>query len=87
MSKRICVHVRRVIRSPMVTRTIRSGALLRKHVVRGATIGLVPSTINDVAFHHAQLNINEVIHITQDAMTLTTLNALASVLVTAAKFL
>jgi hypothetical protein len=40
-----------------------------------------------MAFHHAQLNINEVIHVTQDAMTLTTLNALASVLVTASKFL
>lgn len=87
MSKRICVHVRRVIRSPMVTRTIRSGTLLRKHVVRGATIGLVPSTINDVAFHHAQLNITEVIHVTQDAVTLTTLNALASVLVTVSKVL
>lgn len=87
MSKRICVHVRRVIRSPVVQRTIRSGSLLKRHVVRGATIGLVPSTINDVAFHHAQLDITEVIHVTQDAVTLTTLNALASILLTVSKIL
>lgn len=87
MSKRICVHIRRVIRSPVVQRTMRSGALLRRHVVRGATIGLVPSTINDVAFHHAQLDMAEVIHVTQDTLTLTTLNALASILVTVSKVL
>lgn len=68
-------------------RTIRSGSLLKRHVVRGATMGLVPATINDVAFHHAQLNIDEVIHVTQDTLTITTLNALASVLMTVSKVL
>lgn len=79
---RICVQVRKVAR-----RTIRSEQLLRRHFVRGAAIGIVPSTINDVAFHHAQLNLGEIIHVTQDTVTITTLNTLASILVTVAKVL
>lgn len=80
--QRICVHVRRV-----ASRTLRSERLLRRHVVRGAAISLVPSAINDVAFHHAQLNVNEIIHVTQDTITITTLNTLASIIVTASKVL
>lgn len=80
--QRVCVQVRRVAR-----RSLRSERLIRRHVVRGVTIGLVPSTINDVVFHHAQLNLNEIVHVTQDTLTITTLNTLASILVTASKIL
>lgn len=79
---RVCVQVRKVAR-----RSLRSERLIRRHVVRGVTIGLVPSTINDVVFHHAQLNLNEIVHVTQDTLTITTLNTLASILVTASKIL
>ncbi len=84
MIKKPCVQVRvvvrRVSRHPVTRRTIRSGALLRKHVVRGATLGLVPDTLNDVAFHHAQLNLNEVIHVVQDTATISTMTALLAAL-------
>jgi len=89
--KHACTHVRitfrRVARHPLTRKTIRSGILFKKHFIRGATFGLVPSTVNDVVFHHAQLNIGEVIHVTQDAFTVSTMNTLAAVLVSASKVL
>lgn len=90
MDRRACVTVkvvfRRVVRHPITTRTMRSGSLLRRHVVRGATLGLFPNTVNDVMFHHASLNVGEILHITQDAVTVAVLNALVAVVSTAAKF-
>jgi hypothetical protein len=51
-------------------------------VVRGATLGLVPDAVNDIAFHHAQLNITEVVHVFQDTITISTMNiVLATILV------
>jgi hypothetical protein len=81
-----CLHtriaIRRVERHPIVQRTLRSGVLLRKHVVRGATLSLVPDAVNDIAFHHAQLNINEVLHVIQDTVAVSTMNTvLATMLV------
>lgn len=77
-----CVHtriaLRRLERHPITQRTIRSGALLKKHVVRGATLSLVPDAVNDIAFHHAQLNLNEVVHVVQDTAVISTLNALTA---------
>lgn len=77
-----CIHtriaLRRIERHPVTQRTIRSGALLRKHVVRGATLSLVPDAVNDIAFHHAQLNLNEVVHVVQDTAVISTLNALTA---------
>jgi hypothetical protein len=81
------ITVRRMVRHPITQKTIRSGALLRKHVVRGATLGLVPNAVNDVVFHHAPFDISEVIHLFQDTATVTTMNALVAVIVTASKVL
>ena len=81
------ITVRRVVRHPITQKTIRSSTLLRKHVVRGATLGLVPATLNDVVFHHAPLNLGEVIHVVQDTATVTTMNAIAAVIITATKVL
>jgi len=80
MITRVRVVVRRVSRHPITRRTIRSGVLLRKHVVRGATLGLVPDAVNDVAFHHAQLNLDEVIHVLQDTATISTMTAVLAAL-------
>jgi hypothetical protein len=85
--RRTCITVRRAARHPVVSRTLRSENLLRRHIVRGATLGIVPSTINDVAFHHAQMNIGELIHITQDTVTISTINTIALILMTTTKFL
>lgn len=81
-----CVHtrvvIRRVSRHPVVQQTIRSGSRIQKHVVRSATLGLVPDAVNDIAFHHAQLNVTEVVHIIQDTVAISTMNmVLATMLV------
>jgi hypothetical protein len=76
------VVMRRVSRHPVVQQTIRSGSRIQKHVVRGATLGLVPDALNDIAFHHAQLNVAEVVHVFQDTITISTMNiVLATILV------
>lgn len=77
--------IRRVTRHPLTRKTIRSGAFLRKHVVRSATLGLLPSTVNDVVIHHAQLNLNEIIHVTQDTVTVAGINAIVALASTLAK--
>lgn len=76
------VVIRRVSRHPVVQQTIRSGSRIQKHVVRGATLSLVPDAVNDIAFHHAQLNVAEVVHVFQDTITISTMNiVLATILV------
>ena len=73
------------MRHPLTRKTIRSGALLRKHVVKGATLGLLPSTVNDVIIHHAQLNLGEILHVTQDTVTVAGINAIVAIASTLAK--
>jgi len=68
------VVIRRVSRHPVVQQTIRSGSRIQKHVVRGATLSLVPDAVNDIAFHHAQLDMVEVVHVFQDTITISTMN-------------
>jgi len=73
------ITIRRVQRHPITKRTIRSTTLLKKHVVRGATLSLVPDALNDFAFHHAQANLDEVIHILQDQVTISGLSAIMAI--------
>jgi hypothetical protein len=68
------VVFRRVSRHPVVQQTIRTGSRIQKHVVRGATLSLVPDAVNDLAFHHAQLNMNEVIHVFQDTIAISSMS-------------
>jgi len=83
-----CVHVRiairRVQRHPVTQRTIRSGTLIKKHVVRGATLGLVPDALNDFAFHHAQVNVDEAIHLVIDQATISSMTAVLAIAMTVA---
>jgi hypothetical protein len=71
MERSLCVRthiaVRKVQRHPVVKRTVR-------HVVRGTTVGFVPSALNDVVFHHAPIDLSELIHATQDTLAVTILN-------------
>lgn len=80
---KVCLHtriaVRRVQRHPLTQRTFRSGNLLRKHVVRGATLGLVPDALNDFGFHHAQMSVDEAIHIVLDQATISSLSAILAI--------
>lgn len=83
-----CVHVRiairRVQRHPVTQRTIRSSTLIKKHVVRGATLGLVPDALNDFAFHHAQVNVDEAIHLVLDQATISSMTAVIAIAMTVA---
>jgi len=78
-----CIHVRitvrRVQRHPITKRTIRSTTLIKKHMVRGATLGLIPDALNDFAFHHAQVTMDEVIHILQDQVSISSMSAVLAI--------
>ena len=76
------VIIRRVSRHPIVKQTIRTGSRIQKHAVRSATLSLVPDAVNDIAFHHAQLNMTEIVHVFQDTVAISTMNMfLATMLV------
>jgi hypothetical protein len=70
---KLCIHtqiaIRRVQRHPVTRRVTR-------HVVHGTTLGFVPSAVNDMVFHHANLSLDEVLHVTQDTVTVSILSAL-----------
>ena len=84
-----CTHVRvvvrRVQRHPITQRTIRSGNLIKKHVVRGATLGLIPDALNDFAFHHAPVTVDEAVHILQDQVTISGMSAVLAVILMVTK--
>jgi hypothetical protein len=76
------VVMRRVSRHPIVQQTIRTGSRIQKHAVRSATLSLIPDAVNDIAFHHAQLDMTEVVHVFQDTIAISTMNmVLATMLV------
>jgi hypothetical protein len=89
MNKEVCVTVRvtvrRVQRHPITKRTMRSTTLLKKHVVRGATFGLVPDALNDFAFHHAQVNLNEFTHLVFDQVAISSISAALAIAMLALK--
>jgi hypothetical protein len=69
------VTVRRVQRHPITKRTVRSTTLLKKHVVRGVTLSLVPDALNDFAIHHAQVSLSEITHLLLDQVTISGMSA------------
>ena len=71
----IRVSVRRISRHPLTRRTLRTS----KHLIRGATFGILPSTMNDVVIHHAPLTLGEVLHVTQDTLTVASINAIVAI--------
>ena len=82
---RVRITVRRIQRHPITERTFRSGILIKKHVVRGATLGLIPDALNDFAFHHAPITMNEVAHILQDQLAMSSLSAMLAIAMMATK--
>jgi len=79
---RTCVRFRRVGRHPVIQRSIRSSALLKKHVIRATAFSIVPGALNDVVFHHAPLTLQEVVHSASDSVTVTTISAVVSLITT-----
>jgi hypothetical protein len=59
---------------------------IQKHVVRGATLGVLPSGLNDVFFHHTQLTMDEAVHIIVDQASISAMSGvLALILVLASR--
>lgn len=89
MNKEVCVTVRvtvrRVQRHPITKRTVRSTTLLKKHMVRGATLSLVPDALNDFAIHHAQVSLSEVTHLLLDQVTISGMSAALAIAMLALK--
>ena len=89
MNKEVCVTVRvtvrRVQRHPITKRTMRSTTLLKKHVVRGVTLSLVPDALNDFAIHHAQVNLSEITHLVLDQVTISGMSAALAIAMMALK--
>jgi hypothetical protein len=89
MNKEVCVTVRvtvrRVQRHPLTKRTMRSTTLLKKHVVRGVTLSLVPDALNDFAIHHAQVNLAEITHLVLDQVTISGMSAAMAIAMLALK--
>jgi hypothetical protein len=81
------VVLRRASRHPVVQQTIRVGNRIQKHAVRGATLSLVPDAVNDIAFHHAQLNMTEVIHVFQDTIAISSMNMVLAMMLVMSKFI
>ena len=85
-----CVHtrvvIRRVSRHPFVQQTIRTGSRIQKHAVRSAALSLVPDAVNDIAFHHAQLDMTEVVHVFQDTIAISTMNMVLATMLVLSKF-
>jgi hypothetical protein len=78
--RKTCVKIRTTVRKLSNHPLIKSSRLLRRHVVRGATLSLVPDAVNDVAFHHAQLNLNEILHVIQDTTSITSMTFLLAII-------
>ena len=79
------VAVRKVQRHPLTKKTLRATFKIHKHVVRGATLGVIPSGINDLVFHHAQLNIDEAIHLVIDQASISSMSAILAIILLAAR--
>ena len=89
MNKEVCVTVRvtvrRVQRHPITKRTVRSTTLLKKHVVRGVTLSIVPDALNDFAIHHTQVNLAEITHLVLDQVTISGMSAAMAIAMLALK--
>lgn len=83
--KKVCVHVRRVSRHPTFRRAMRSGSMVRKNFVRTTLISIVPSGLDDVIMHHKAMDVAEALYVTLDSMTISTMSAVATILLAAAK--
>ena len=74
---KVCIQTRvafrRVQRHPITKKTLKKSEFIKKQVVQGTAMSLVPSALNDIVFHHAPINIDEFFHATQDATTATVL--------------
>jgi len=85
--RRSVACVRLTARRKEVRRFMRSSSLLKKHIVRGAVLSLVPSEVTDIVVHHARLELGEIARVAADSVTTTAVGTVMSISMTALKYL
>ena len=79
MSRCVRLHVLRGVRQarPVIHRT---GRFVQRHVVKTSVVSFVPSVLNDTIIHHQALTPAELIHVATDDISVTSVVALANIL-------
>lgn len=73
--KKTCVQMRKFVRRP----EIRWGSVyIKKNFVRTTVFSFIPSAIDDLAIHHANLSVNEIVHIGLDTATINAIGIILS---------
>ncbi len=85
VAARTLVAVRRVQRHPLTQRTFRAGSRIQKQIVRGATLGVLPTGINDVFFHHANFTVDEAIHLVVDQAAISAMTGILALILLLSK--
>jgi hypothetical protein len=80
MTRCVRLHVLRGVRQarPVLQRTTR---FVNRHVVKSSMVSFVPSLLNDTIVHHQSITPLELLHIASDDISVTTVVALATILV------
>jgi hypothetical protein len=58
----------------------RTSRFVERHIVRTSVVGFVPSVMNDTIIHHVQVSPVELFHIVTDEVSVTSMTALATLL-------
>ena len=85
VAARARVTVRKVQRHPLTRKTLRAGLRIQKQVVKGATLSVLPSGIDDVVFHHAHLTTDEAIHLLIDQAAISTMTGIIALILVLSK--
>lgn len=59
----------------MVRRTIRKPDFIYRVAIKTTACSILPSTINDVMIHHAQISVAEIEHVLQDTAVLSAMSS------------
>ena len=81
----VCIKL--TARRKEVRRLFRSSTLIKKHIVRGAILSLVPSEMTDIIVHHARIEIGEIARVAAESITTTAVGTALSISMTALKYL
>jgi len=82
---RVRVVVRKVQRHPLTQKTLRTSIRIQKKIIRGAVLSVIPSGIDDVVLHHAQLTTNEALQLLVDQATISALSGVLALILVLAK--
>lgn len=85
MHKCVRIHLKSVQRNPLFKKTVRTGLLMKKNIIRTTLVSVAPSVLDDFVLHHAHVDINEALHLTTDLVFVNSLSAIASVVSVLAK--